>query len=35
MPFTKIDRVFPARVRTIFVPGVAIGGHGLMPPVFA
>src|SRR5689334_4945814 len=34
MPFTKIDRVLPLRVRTMFVPGDAIGGHGLMPPEF-
>ena len=34
MPFTKIDRVLPLRVSTMLVPGDAIGGHGLMPPVF-
>ena len=34
MPFTKIDFVLPARVRMMFVPAAAMGGHGLMAPVF-
>ena len=34
MPFTKIDRVLPLRVKTMFVPGDAMGGHGLIPPEF-
>ncbi len=34
MPFTKIDFVLPLRVRMMFVPGDAIGGHGFVPPVF-
>jgi hypothetical protein len=34
MPFTKIDFVLLPRVRMMFVPGDAIGGHGFVPPVF-
>ena len=32
MPFTRIDFVFPLRVRMMFVPGDEIGGHGFVPP---